>query len=164
MSIVTTTCMIIMSMTITMPSMMISSVSTSYLMKLDSIRSIIFLFIETHMGKIVPYGKKRCGNNIRKKELIEHKNNSQRNDDILMTHHISIIPRNLYYFLIIGKTSKPGKDISYSKYIALFDHIDQARSETKKEKQRKSYIKQCIEDWLSRGTHDESSMNREKNS
>lgn len=76
------------------------------------------------MGKIVPDRKKSCSNNIRKKKLIKHQDNSQGDNNILMTHNISVVPRNLDYFLIVRKISEPSKNISYSKYITLFDHIN----------------------------------------
>jgi hypothetical protein len=71
--------MIIMSCTIIMTRIM-----STHLMKLDSIVCIIFFSIKPNMREIVPDREDSRLNQIGEKELIEHKQDSKRNDNILM--------------------------------------------------------------------------------
>ena len=64
----------------------------SYFMKFDPIVGIILGPIESNMREIVPDRENGCIHEIRKKELIEHENDSEWDDRILMTDDICIEP------------------------------------------------------------------------
>ena len=61
-------------------------------MELDSIVSIVLRAVESHMREIVPDREEGSIHEIRQEEFIEHEDDSERNDRILMAHHIAVEP------------------------------------------------------------------------
>jgi hypothetical protein len=118
--------MIIMSASVPMIIM-----STTHLMKLDTIRCIFFFSVESDMGEIVPDRESHSTHQIGEEELVEHEDDPEWYDRILMRYDIGKYLRSTHYLGIIWNRLDPCKKSSNLKYIRLFDHIDQCGCESK---------------------------------
>ena len=81
--------MIIMRRLVSM-AMIITTVSTTptYLMELDSIGGVFIFSIKSDMRQIVPDGECNRGKYIGQKKLVEHEEDSEWENRILMVHNI----------------------------------------------------------------------------
>ena len=138
------------------------SSSTSDFMEFDTIAGIFFFSIESYICQIVPDREESGIHEIREKELIEHEDDSEWDDSILMTHDIPIVCRLPYDFLIVWSISEPGEEIPDMKYIALLHHIDTYSTKGEEEKCRYQDKNTGIERRMCRLTDDKSSMQREE--
>lgn len=139
-----------------------SSMSSSDFMKLDTIARIILGPIKSYMWEIIPDRENGSIDQIRKKEFIEHEDDPERKDNILMTHDIAIVPRFFHYLCIITQISDPDKNRLDPKNIGLFYQIDENCAERKKEVSRDEYIEKGVDRRMCRLTNNESSMNWEE--
>ena len=64
--------------------------SSSYLMEFYTVVAIILSPIKTDVRKIIPNRKYCCGHHIREEELIEHEDDCERNNRILVAHDKTI--------------------------------------------------------------------------
>lgn len=110
-----------------------SSTMTSDFMEFYTIARFIFWSIESDIRKIIPDREECCIDEIREEKLIEHKYDSERNDQILMTHRICIKPGTLER-CIHSCISHPSEKISNTKDITLLNHVDYYSTKSKKEK------------------------------
>lgn len=85
------------------------------------------------MREIVP-DRECCGvYQIREKELVEHEDDSEWDESILVTHDIAIEPRIPHHISIIWDIPEKYKNRLYLKNICLLDHIDHHTSQSKQE-------------------------------
>ena len=131
-------------------------------MELYTIARIFFLTVKSDIREIVPHRKKCCVHQIREQELIEHEDDTERDDRILMTHDVAIIPRLPYNFLIHRTISEPREEIPDMEDIALLDHIDHDGAESKEEKCGNEDKNRCIESRMCRFADNKSPMKREE--
>jgi hypothetical protein len=127
-------------------------------MELDTVTRIFFLAVKSYIREIIPDREKCCIHEIRKEELVEHEDDTERDDSILMTHDIRVIPRLAYDFLICRTISEPREEIPDMEHITLLDHIDHDSPESKEEKCRNEDKYSCIERRMRRLTDDKATM------
>ncbi len=136
--------------------------TSSDLMELDTVACIFFFPVKSDICEIVPYRKEGCIHEIRQEEFIEHEDDSERDDRILMTHDVAIIPRLAHDLLIRRTISEPREKIPDMEDIALLDHIDHDGAESKEEKCGNEDKNRCIESRMCRFADNQSPMKWEE--
>ena len=102
-------------------------ISTADLMELDTIGGILFGFVESYMSEIVPDREGDCTDNIGEEELVEHKEDPEWYDGILVCDHIAPYGRCTDCLLVVETISEPYEECPHLEYIGLFCHIDDDR-------------------------------------
>ena len=140
-----------------------SSTLSSYLMELDTIARVLLPSVESYICQIVPDREESSIHKIREEKLIEHEDDSEWDDSVLMGYHVSIEPCSLKR-CISSCLLKPCEYITHAEHITLLYHIYEHSAEGKQEKKTHKKIQNRIESRLSRLRYDKSAMQWKENS
>lgn len=110
------------------------SIATTHFVEFNAIGSIFIFSIKSDMRKIIPDRECDRTHNIRKKELIEHKENPEWQNAILVLDHIAKYCRWSDYCLIVHTISEPSKNRPNLENIGLLNHIKYHRKKRIQEK------------------------------
>lgn len=160
-SVTRTMSMIIMSSMVII-SMVITMTTSSHFVELYTIAGIFFFPIKSNIREVIPDREKCCVDKVGKEKLVEHQDDPERDDHILVTHDIRVICWFSDIFLVKKSITYPGQDVPYMKYITLLDHIDRHSTHSKDEKTRNSEKYERIECRMCRLRNNESTMKRKK--